>query len=347
MIILVINTLMNGGAEKQAVHLLNLLGKNNDIRLIVINGAQIDKRIYNQIENQQNLILFKQKFLFKKILNLVSIFKSYNNLTVFSYLSLPNLLSVIAGRIAGANNIYSGIRNSKLSILKFLIENFNIIFNSNTIFNCYSGRNNVKFYFTKKKPLVITNVFTNFKQTNKITLNSNLINIITVARFVPQKDYTTALKAVRELKNKCKKFNYTIIGYGQDQELIKKIIHNFGLNNHVQLIINPDNIEHYLDKSHIYLSTSLFEGTSNSIMEAMNYKLPIVATDVGDNYKLVHQNFNGFLTKIGSHIELSQYLFELIKNEKLRQEFGDNSFQILNNNHSSHKFINNYLNLIK
>ena len=57
MIILVINTLMNGGAEKQAVHLLNLLGKNNDIRLIVINGAQIDKRIYNQIENQQNLIL--------------------------------------------------------------------------------------------------------------------------------------------------------------------------------------------------------------------------------------------------------------------------------------------------
>lgn len=50
-----------------------------------------------------------------------------------------------------------------------------------------------------------------------------------------------------------------------------------------------------LDKADIYLSTSLFEGTSNSIMEAMNADLPIVATNVGDNGLLVKNEINGFL----------------------------------------------------
>jgi glycosyltransferase involved in cell wall biosynthesis len=42
-------------------------------------------------------------------------------------------------------------------------------------------------------------------------------------------------------------------------------------------------IKYYLKESVIFLSTSLFEGVSNSIMEAMIAGLPVVATDVGDN----------------------------------------------------------------
>ena len=105
--------------------------------------------------------------------------------------------------------------------------------------------------------------------------------------------------------------------------------------------------DEYLEKSHIYLSTSLYEGTSNSIMEAMNYSLPIVATDVGDNYKLVHHNQSGFLSNIGSHAKIAEYLYVLIKNKNLRNKFGQKGFEILVENHSSEKFLKQYLNLIK
>lgn len=49
--------------------------------------------------------------------------------------------------------------------------------------------------------------------------------------------------------------------------------------------------------SDIYLQPSRTEGLSLSIMEALNYSLPVIGTRVGGIPEIVHEGENGYLLK--------------------------------------------------
>ncbi|MBO7272587.1 MAG: glycosyltransferase family 4 protein, partial [Bacteroidaceae bacterium] len=97
----------------------------------------------------------------------------------------------------------------------------------------------------------------------------------------------------------------------------------------------------------IYLSTSLFEGTSNSIMEAMNWSLPVVATNVGDNNHLVIDGVNGTLHPIGDAKGMAESIANLLTNYELRKEYGLASNKNLRENYSMEIFEKRYLKLIE
>ena len=102
-----------------------------------------------------------------------------------------------------------------------------------------------------------------------------------------------------------------------------------------------------LDEADIYLSTSLFEGTSNSIMEGMNADLPIIATNVGDNGYLVEHEVNGLLCEVGDFKRISQYLIRLVKNVEERIVKGKQSKQKLLKDYSMEQFRQRYIAVIE
>ena len=79
----------------------------------------------------------------------------------------------------------------------------------------------------------------------------------------------------------------------------------------------------------------------------MNCALPVVATDAGDNSRLVLDGKNGFITTIGSYKEIAQQLGSLIKSPGLRQQMGLASYGHLNDNFGYQAFQKKYLNLIE
>jgi glycosyltransferase involved in cell wall biosynthesis len=62
-----------------------------------------------------------------------------------------------------------------------------------------------------------------------------------------------------------------------------------GLTDIVHFLGRRDDAERVLPLFDIYLSTSLSEGTSMTILEAMACGLPVVASDVGGNRRLVDE----------------------------------------------------------
>ncbi|NJK98226.1 MAG: glycosyltransferase family 4 protein [Bacteroidales bacterium] len=76
-------------------------------------------------------------------------------------------------------------------------------------------------------------------------------------------------------------------------------------------------------KSMYLFNTSIEEGLSNSIMEAMSFGLPIVATSAGDSEYLVKDNFNGYICKAGDSSDLAEKLYRLISDEDLRNQFSE------------------------
>ena len=51
----------------------------------------------------------------------------------------------------------------------------------------------------------------------------------------------------------------------------------------------------YLNAADIYVSTSLSDGTSLSLLEAMACSLPVVVTDIPANKEWITDGHNGFL----------------------------------------------------
>lgn len=347
-IAILIPTLKQGGAEKQATLLATALSKCHRVDLFLLYGGQDIAPQNSKLLEQSTVTLHRlQGGLFSKIGQLRRSLKSSKTDILLNYLTSCDVIGGIVGRCVGVKRVYGGIRNARLEWSKMVVERF--IHNhiaTGTIYNCYSGAE----YFGNKgfkggNGIVIPNGFQDIAEPI-IRADREIKHIVTTGRFVPQKDYKTMLYSISKLKDIRQDFVMDIIGYGTEEENIRKWIEEFGIKKYINIHIKPDNVQDIVRSADIYLSTSLFEGTSNSIMEALNWSLPIVATNVGDNKHLVEDLVNGFLHNIADADNIALSLAKLLSDIELRNRYGSNSHKILTTHFSMEIFENSYLQLI-
>ena len=345
-----VSTLGSGGAEKQAALLAQVLSSNHyNVHFVALYGDFETSDLVMSILTKSNVNVYPLVGnQIVKLREFAKILKNNNVSFAFNYLTKCDFWGAIIERYCGVKQIYNGIRNSKLdgykNILEWISHNF---IATGTIFNCYSGEKGFRRKgFKRSKCITIPNCFPNIS--NPIQKRDrDKVHIITVGRFHPQKDYETAIKAISILKKDCKDFIFDLCGYGILEEKIRGWVKKYNIEDVVKFHIHPKNIPELLQNADIYISTSLFEGTSNSIMEAMNWCLPIVASKVGDNEKLVREGQNGFLTRIGDAKALAGKMKILVLDKKLRVSMGTKSNEILRENYSIETFEKRYIDLIK
>lgn len=343
-------TLHKGGAEKQALILAKLLSdKGIDMSLINWYGNKIDHRYQRYItENSFRYFPLSGNYL-KKFRTFGKIIKHKEVSIIVSYLTLPNFVSGLTRLFNKEILSIGGIRNEKLPYHKFFFERMiHNFLNDATVFNNFSAKMNfVKKGFNPEKIHVIHNALSLETIQEKSVRPDGEIRIITVGRFVTQKDYTSALKAFKKLlrQNERIKLAYYIVGYGPLENKIRNLIQRLEINDKVKIFLNPPDIHGILVTCDIFLSTSLFEGVSNSIMEAMAAGLPVVATNVGDNNYLVKDGYNGFLVPCGDINKIVEKLEILSHSQTMRKDFGRNSLTLIKREFSHEKLLENYLKL--
>lgn len=343
---ILLSTIDSGGAEKQAVLLASQLSKHTEVNLIVLYG--------NHSEYKRNVDLLAENTvkvhklignMLSKLRCIKSIIKESKTGVLLNYLTMPDFVGALVGRMCGIR-VYNGIRNSRMPKSKMLIEKIaHNLLATGTIYNCYSGADYFANHgFRRKKNIVIPNCFPNIEETI-IRPNHKVKTIITVGRFDPQKDYETLIKSVARLSRN--DFRLCIVGYGVLENQIRAWVKEYNIENKTDIYIKPNNVPELERNADIYISTSFFEGTSNSIMEALNWSLPVVATNVGDNDHLVIDGENGFLHPIGDVDGLSASLCQLLDSAKLRNQMGQMSNLNLRENFSMEIFEKRYIDLIE
>lgn len=339
-------TLVKGGAEKQAITLAKLLTKKGlNIILVSWCGDKIDIKNLDYIRANSIKYIGLRGNQIKKLSDFYKLLNRENVTMVLAYLTLANFVAGICKLFNKKFLSVGGIRTEKLPYYKFIFERFmHNHLNDATVFNNYSAK--IKFVrrgFNPEKIYVIHNAI-DLLSSERGKSRKDGINIISVSRFVKSKDYKTALSSFKKLTNKYpgKSLKYKIVGYGPMEGQIRSLISQGNLDDKVELLINPPNIPDILARSDIYLSTSLYEGLSNSIMEAMVNGLSIVATDVGDNSYLVQDGYNGYLAPVKDTDQLFEQLESLIKSEEQRAEFGKNSQEIIKHGFTEENLLNNY-----
>ncbi|UFH56352.1 glycosyltransferase family 4 protein [Spirosoma sp. KNUC1025] len=84
-----------------------------------------------------------------------------------------------------------------------------------------------------------------------------------------------------------------------------------------------------LSTSDVYILPSYHEGLPISILEAMNYQLPILSTPVGGTAEAVHEGVNGFLVSPGDKEAMADRLMRFVSQPELASTMGLASSRIV------------------
>lgn len=148
-------------------------------------------------------------------------------------------------------------------------------------------------------PSIDINTFT-YKQRE-----SSLVNIVTRDSFIIvstgrlhfSKGFVFALQALRLLREEFDHIEYHILGDGPDADMLKYIASDMQLSGMVVFHgkVSHTIVREQLNKSHVYLQSSIYEGVSNAALEAMALGVPIITTDAGGMAEVVTDGLDGFL----------------------------------------------------
>lgn len=148
------------------------------------------------------------------------------------------------------------------------------------------------------------------------------VRIGVIARFEPVKDLGTLLRAMKILHDEGVRATLELIGDGSEKESLERLTVELGLGEVVRFPGFQRDTPQRLAQIDIFALSSLTEGTSISILEAMAAGKAIVATAVGGNPALVEEGVNGLLVPASDPAALAQALKRLIGDEPLRVKMG-------------------------
>ncbi|MCA9770074.1 glycosyltransferase [Candidatus Dependentiae bacterium] len=171
------------------------------------------------------------------------------------------------------------------------------------------------------------------------------VGLITVARLVKKKGLEYAIRAVARLMRENSKLSYTIVGHGNMQSKLQKLIDDLGMHDRIILVgYQPyDRVVQFLDASHIFVLPSITtegggeEATPNSIKEAFATGLPVVATYHAGISELVQDDVSGYLVPEKNVDALTDRLGYLIAHPELWDRMAYAGYQKVLSDYEKHK----------
>jgi glycosyltransferase involved in cell wall biosynthesis len=146
----------------------------------------------------------------------------------------------------------------------------------------------------------------------------------TVGMLVPEKDHSTFLKAAQLVVRQWPGAIFLVIGSGRLQDSLMAEASRAGIENRVRFAGFRSDIAALLHAMDVYVCSSVSEGLSLSILEAMAAAKPVVATDVGGNPELVVDDATGFVVPARDPSRLAERITFLLEHDELARELGRN-----------------------
>lgn len=148
--------------------------------------------------------------------------------------------------------------------------------------------------------------------------------VVTTGALHWNKGYEYALLAISRLVQSGVAVSYDIIGHGPEWQRLRYTIHDLGLEAHVCLhgTLRPDEVRRQLQEADAFLLSSLSEGVSNAVLEAMACGLPVVTTDCGGMREAVTDNEEGFVVPTRDPEAIAAAIAKLFTDPMLRTRMG-------------------------
>lgn len=155
----------------------------------------------------------------------------------------------------------------------------------------------------------------------ELGIEENQKVILSVSEFIPRKNYPTMLRTVKKLYEKRNDFKYLICGTGRDYEEMKSYAKDLGIENVVNFLGYRRDVNKLMKLSDVFFHQSFQEGLTMGIIEAMQFSLPVVTSDVRGNRDLIEEG-GGFITNPLDEEGQARSLNILLDDQQLRNAMG-------------------------
>ena len=138
-------------------------------------------------------------------------------------------------------------------------------------------------------------------------------------RLSQQKDNGPLIQAMASLKSLIPDVPYTLLlaGDGPDQQKLEELVHSLDLGEQVRLLGFRSDIPKFLAGIDIFVSPSLWEGLSISLLEAMAAAKPIVTTSILPNAELIEHQVTGLLVPARAPDQIAQAIARFVNEPEL------------------------------
>jgi len=193
---------------------------------------------------------------------------------------------------------------------------------------------------------------------NRLSTIPDTTEIIFLSNLFPDKGLFTVLRSIVILRDQSPErpisMRWNFVGKWDSESTQKefyKFIEEHKISSyigHVGPLYNEEKYE-FLSKMDILVFPTYYkrETWGNVILEAMMFKIPVVATDYVSIPEMVKHGINGYLVKKEDANALAEYVSELSTNHEKRRKFGENGRELFVCNFTHDKFQKNMISVLK
>ena len=150
--------------------------------------------------------------------------------------------------------------------------------------------------------------------------NDQYIRLVSIGRFTKQKAYFRLLRIITKLKEDNYPIELWLLGDGEDRVVLEQYIKEHQLESTVTLWGFQSNPYAYLAQCDLFVCSSISEGYSTAVTEALILGIPVITTDCSGMYELLKDGECGIITE-NSEEALYQGLKELLNNPVLLDQY--------------------------
>jgi glycosyltransferase involved in cell wall biosynthesis len=353
-ILLAIDNLLGGGKERQFVELVKGLSQRSDftLQVVVFYSEFHYKNIFN-LGVRVTVIDKKEWFGIKGFIKLFQLLNRFKPDLVHSWHPLISLFLLPFKPFFGFRFIEGSVRSAapknKHKWFDYHATRISSFLAQATVANSKAG---LAAFKIKNAPRFIYNGFDlgrieGLSKVPAISANAEIagtIRIGMVGNFTDNKDYDTFFSAAECLMESYHYLNFYSIGDGPGIGMFRA---KYKDSQSIHLLGKIIEVEKFISEFDICVlcSTEYGEGISNSILEYMSLRKPVIALDCPGNREVIEEEVSGLFYTLRDSVSLSRQIERLIVNPELREKLGAAGFGTLITRFSFETMITAYASL--
>lgn len=196
-------------------------------------------------------------------------------------------------------------------------------------------------------PVPVTTYTANNDETPNIWNYKGALRVLFVGRLVQVKNLDCWIDTARVAFSKNKNMEFAIIGDGHEKERLEQYASDCGIRDRIQFVgaLQPEELASWYAGADVLFLTSSHEGFGRVIVEAMNYSVVPVCTNVAGPAEIIKNTSNGFLEEADPEL-LAKHLIYLEKNRDILKTMGSRAKETVLERYSPEKLQDNWVDFI-
>jgi len=171
-------------------------------------------------------------------------------------------------------------------------------------------------------PMGIDEAFLVKGKDRRIESNKRSYIILSNRNLLPIYNISLLLRAIPIVLKEEPETKFLIAGDGAEKEALEREVKNLDIDSSVRFLgrVLHEEMPDLLSQVDIYVSTSLYDGTSVSLLEAMGSGTFPIVTEIPSNREWITDGENGFLVSINEENSLASKIIDAIRNPELLEK---------------------------